>query len=153
MTDVVLPGRVLVLPADPAHAGGDDPGAAAKQLLHDPEAAPREDSALGVFAHLVLIPWSPCRIQARPAAEGKCGRGVNHGRDSSPIGGAPPTCHSADVADFNCPHCSAEYSVAYETGFRETGRRDCDHCGKEMVAWKDARPPIYVLSRRPSQGC
>src|SRR5204862_5380639 len=57
MTDVVL-GRVLVLLADPAHAGGDDSVAVAKQLLHDPEAAPREDRALGVFAHLVLLPWS-----------------------------------------------------------------------------------------------
>jgi hypothetical protein len=39
--------------------------------------------------------------------------------------------------------------VAYETGFIETGRRNCDHCGKEMAAWKDMRPPIYVLSKRP----
>src|SRR5262249_10819035 len=29
----------------------------AKQLLHDPEAAPREDRALHVFAHLVFLPW------------------------------------------------------------------------------------------------
>jgi transcription elongation factor Elf1 len=53
------------------------------------------------------------------------------------------------VADFNCPHCKAEYSVAYETGFKETGAKNCDHCGKQMAAWKDARPPIYVLRKRP----
>src|SRR5215470_4298711 len=51
MTDVVLLGRILVLPAHPADARGHDPVAVAKQLLHDPEAAPREDRALGVFAH------------------------------------------------------------------------------------------------------
>ena len=53
------------------------------------------------------------------------------------------------MADFNCPHCSAEYSVAYEIGFVETGAKNCDHCGKEMVAWKDSKPTIYVLRKRP----
>src|SRR5262245_7770986 len=67
MTDVVLRGRVLVLPADPAYAGGDDPAALAKQLLHDPEAAPREDRALGVFAHLVVLPYNQTRFTQRAA--------------------------------------------------------------------------------------
>jgi hypothetical protein len=41
--------------------------------------------------------------------------------------------------------------VAYDIGFIETGARDCDICGKQMAAWKDIPPPIYVLLKRPAQ--
>src|SRR5688572_3977466 len=61
MADVVVLGRILVLPAHPAHAGGDDPVAVAKQLLHDPEAASREHCTLGVLAHLALLRWSSAK--------------------------------------------------------------------------------------------
>jgi hypothetical protein len=35
-----------------------------------------------------------------------------------------------------------------ETGFIETGRRNCDHCGKEMAAWKDMHPLGEAKSSR-----
>jgi len=54
------------------------------------------------------------------------------------------------MADFECPHCSAEYSVAYEVGFSGTGSRNRDNCGKEMSAWKNSRPPVYLLKKRPA---
>jgi hypothetical protein len=40
--------------------------------------------------------------------------------------------------------------VAYNTGFIETGRRNCDHCGKEMARWEEARLPISILTKRPT---
>src|SRR5262249_51415150 len=48
---IVLLGGVIVLTAGPSHAGGDDSIAVTQQLLHDPEASPREDSGLGAVAH------------------------------------------------------------------------------------------------------
>ena len=61
VTRMVAVGRVLVLPAGVSDAGGDDAVAMAQQLLDAPEAAAREDGALGVVASwflLVLDVWA-----------------------------------------------------------------------------------------------
>jgi hypothetical protein len=48
---MVAGGRVLVLPAGVADAGGDDSVAVAQQFLRGPETAPGQDRGLGVLAH------------------------------------------------------------------------------------------------------
>src|SRR5215470_7840398 len=62
MARMVVIGRVLVLPAGVADAGGDHPITVAQQLLHSPETAPGEDRRLGVGCHGAPLPrrW-PCR--------------------------------------------------------------------------------------------
>src|SRR3954471_22491316 len=55
-TGMVPVGRVLVVPAGVSDPGGDDPVAAAQQVLDAPEAASREDRGLGVITHV----GSPC---------------------------------------------------------------------------------------------
>jgi hypothetical protein len=51
VTEMVAGGRVVVLPAGVADAGGDDSGAVTRQLPRGPETAPGEDRGLGVLAH------------------------------------------------------------------------------------------------------
>jgi transcription elongation factor Elf1 len=55
-------------------------------------------------------------------------------------------------APFKCPHCAAEYDVVHAVGMKQTGTRNCDSCGKEMASWKDERPSIYTLRKRPADG-
>ncbi|CNL07031.1 Uncharacterised protein [Mycobacterium tuberculosis] len=47
VSGVVAIGRVVVLAAGVAHAGVDDPGLAADEVFHAPEAAAGEDGRLG----------------------------------------------------------------------------------------------------------
>ena len=51
VTRMVVVGRIVVLPAGVADAGGDDSVAVAQQFLRGPETAPGEDRGLGVLAH------------------------------------------------------------------------------------------------------
>jgi len=51
VTRMVAGGRVVVLPAGVAGAGGDDSCAVAQQFRRGPETAPGEDRGLGVLAH------------------------------------------------------------------------------------------------------
>ena len=51
VTRMVIGGRVVVLPAGVAGAGGDDSVAVTQQFLRGPETAPGEDRGLGVLAH------------------------------------------------------------------------------------------------------
>ena len=51
VTRMVAGGRVVVLPAGVADAGGDDSVAVAQQFLRGPETAPGENRGLGVLAH------------------------------------------------------------------------------------------------------
>src|SRR3954469_14203065 len=60
---MVAIGRVLVLAAGVADAGGDHPVAPAKELLHSPETAPGQDRGLGVVPHGCSF---PCRSAAHP---------------------------------------------------------------------------------------
>src|SRR3954468_15012613 len=60
VTRMVPVGRVVVLPAGVSDPGGEDPIAAAQQLLDAPEAAPREDGGLGVVAHRGLLALKCC---------------------------------------------------------------------------------------------
>src|SRR5690242_21868312 len=48
---MVVGGRVVVLPAGVADAGGEDSVAVAQQFLRGPETAPGEDRGLGVLVH------------------------------------------------------------------------------------------------------
>src|SRR5580698_823933 len=51
VTRMVVGGRVVVLPAGVADAGGDDSVAAAQQFLRGPETSRGQDRGLGVLAH------------------------------------------------------------------------------------------------------
>ena len=51
VTRMVVGGRVVVLSAGVADAGGDDSFAVAQQFLRGPETAPGEDRGLGVLAY------------------------------------------------------------------------------------------------------
>src|SRR5438094_6225999 len=84
---MVAIGRVLVLAAGVAGAGGDHPVALAKQLLHSPETAPGEDRSLGVVPHRA----SPLDVRSQPThgnlAELRlapwCGRSTSPSRPTS----------------------------------------------------------------------
>src|SRR5262249_52996014 len=60
VTRMVVGGRVVVLPAGVADAGGDDSVAAAEQFLRGPETAPGEDRGLGALAHRRSFPPKLC---------------------------------------------------------------------------------------------
>ena len=60
VTRMVVGGRVLVLAARVADAGGDDSVAVAQQFLRGPEAASGEDRGLGAVANCVVLPSKFC---------------------------------------------------------------------------------------------
>ena len=57
---------------------------------------------------------------------------------------------SQDGGTFNCPHCSAVYSVTYtQTPFRDSDHATCDVCKNAMDEWNSATFPRYKLVKRP----
>src|SRR5207344_15662 len=72
---MVIGGRVVVLPAGVADAGGDDSGAVAQQFLRGPETAPGEDRGLDVLAHRGPSSETGLKInRGRPAGLGQRSR-------------------------------------------------------------------------------
>src|ERR671918_286951 len=98
----MLLGRVVAVAAAPSHAGGDDPGGLAQQLLHDPGAASREYRGLGVVAHH-RAPFRGSALAAQPSQPGGSESNVPRSVPSIPGNATLLLCATCGSEDHTKP--------------------------------------------------